>query len=68
MTKLAIAFLIGIMVGIEREHRGLEHEIFAGVRTYSITCITGMLTALVSGVAGSGFVYVTALFSEQSVP
>ena len=62
MTKLAIAFLIGIMVGIEREHRGLEHEIFAGVRTYSITCITGMLTALVSGVAGPGFVYVAALF------
>ena len=62
MTKLAIAFLIGIMVGIEREHRGLEHEIFAGVRTYSITCITGMLTALVSGSTGPGFVYVAALF------
>ena len=62
MTKLAIAFLIGIMVGIEREHRGLEHEIFAGVRTYSITCITGMLTALVSGSTGPGFVYVATLF------
>jgi uncharacterized membrane protein (DUF4010 family) len=62
MTKLAIAFLIGIMVGIEREHRGIEHEIFAGVRTYSITCITGMLTAFVSEATGPGFVYVAALF------
>ena len=39
MKKLAISFLIGIMVGIEREHRAIEHEIFAGVRTYSITCM-----------------------------
>jgi uncharacterized membrane protein (DUF4010 family) len=62
MTKLAISFLIGIMVGIEREHRGIEHEIFAGVRTYSITCITGMLTAFVSGATGPGFIYVVALF------
>jgi uncharacterized membrane protein (DUF4010 family) len=62
MTKLAISFLIGIMVGIEREHRAIEHEIFAGVRTYSITCITGMLTAYVSEATGQGFVYVAALF------
>ncbi|HII81250.1 MAG TPA: MgtC/SapB family protein [Methanosarcina sp.] len=62
LTKLAIAFLIGIMVGVEREHRGLEHEIFAGVRSYSITCITGMLVALVSESAGAGFVYVATLF------
>ncbi len=62
LTKLAIAFLIGIMVGVEREHRGLDHEIFAGVRSYSITCITGMLVALVSESAGTGFVYVATLF------
>jgi len=62
LTKLAIAFLIGIMVGVEREHRGLEHEIFAGVRSYSITSITGMLVALVSESAGVGFVYVATLF------
>jgi uncharacterized membrane protein (DUF4010 family) len=62
LTKLAIAFLIGIMVGVEREHRGLEHEIFAGVRTYSITCITGMLVALGSESVGTGFVYVATLF------
>ncbi|WP_440948273.1 MgtC/SapB family protein [Methanosarcina sp. T3] len=62
LTKLAIAFLIGIMVGVEREHRGLEHEIFAGVRSYSITCITGMLVALASESAGPGFVYVATLF------
>ncbi len=62
MTKLAIAFLIGILVGIEREHRGIEHEIFAGVRSYTITCITGMLVALVSESTGPGFVYVATLF------
>ena len=62
MKKLAIALLIGIMVGIEREHRALEHEIFAGVRSYTITCITGMITALVSKDIGIGFVYVVTLF------
>jgi uncharacterized membrane protein YhiD involved in acid resistance len=62
MKKLAITLLIGIMVGIEREHRALEHEIFAGVRSYTITCITGMLTALVSKDTGIGFVYVVTLF------
>jgi uncharacterized membrane protein (DUF4010 family) len=50
------------MVGIEREHRALEHEIFAGVRSYTITCITGMLAALVSKETGIGFVYVVTLF------
>jgi uncharacterized membrane protein (DUF4010 family) len=62
MKKLAIALLIGIMVGIEREHRALEHETFAGVRTYTITCITGMLTALVSKDTGIGFIYIVTLF------
>jgi uncharacterized membrane protein (DUF4010 family) len=62
MKKLAIALLIGIMVGIERENRALEHEIFAGVRSYTITCITGMLTALVSKDTGIGFIYVVTLF------
>ncbi len=62
MKKLAISVLIGIMVGIEREHRALEHEIFAGVRSYTITCITGMLAALVSKETGIGFVYVVTLF------
>jgi uncharacterized membrane protein (DUF4010 family) len=50
------------MVGIEREHRALEHEIFAGVRSYTITCIIGMLTTLVSKDIGVGFVYVVTLF------
>jgi uncharacterized membrane protein (DUF4010 family) len=50
------------MVGIEREHRALEHEIFAGVRSYTITCITAMLTALISKETGIGFVYVVTLF------
>jgi uncharacterized membrane protein (DUF4010 family) len=50
------------MVGVEREHRSLDHEIFAGVRTYSITCITGMLVALASQSTGTGFIYVVTLF------
>lgn len=62
LKKLGIAFLIGILVGIEREHRSQEHDIFAGVRTYSITCITGMITAFLSVSTGSGVVYVAALF------
>lgn len=50
------------MIGIEREHRSQAHEIFAGVRTFAITCVAGMLSAFVALSAGPGLLYITALF------
>ncbi|MDD2438753.1 MAG: DUF4010 domain-containing protein [Methanosarcinaceae archaeon] len=60
--KLIISFLIGILIGIEREYRSQEHAIFAGVRTFAITCITGMLSSFAALSAGPELMYITALF------
>ena len=44
--KLALATLIGILIGIEREHRRPEKiELIAGVRSFTIACIAGMISA-----------------------
>ncbi|VVB91078.1 Uncharacterised protein [uncultured archaeon] len=44
--KLVLAALIGILIGIEREHRRMEGvELIAGVRTFTIASITGMVSA-----------------------
>lgn len=54
--------MIGILIGIEREQRSQDQKIFAGVRTYAITCITGMLSTIVALSAGPAMIYITALF------
>jgi len=44
--KLALATLIGILIGIEREHRRPEKvELIAGVRSFTIACIAGMMSS-----------------------
>ncbi|MCX9024879.1 MAG: MgtC/SapB family protein [Candidatus Methanoperedens sp.] len=44
--KLALATLIGILIGIEREHRRPEKmELIAGIRSFTIACIAGMVSA-----------------------
>ncbi len=47
--KLALATLIGILIGIEREHRRPEKmELIAGVRSFTIACIAGMLSSFLA--------------------
>ena len=49
VQKLAIAILIGLLVGLEREHSRSENEkIFAGIRTFPLVVIFGFLSALIS--------------------
>ena len=44
--KLALATLIGILIGIEREHRRPEKtELIAGIRSFTIACIAGMVSS-----------------------
>ncbi|WP_232216844.1 MgtC/SapB family protein [Methanohalobium evestigatum] len=54
--------LIGILVGIEREHRRKYREVFAGVRTFAITSITGMLSIYVAEIVGLEFLLITTAF------
>jgi len=47
--KLALAMLIGILIGIEREHRRPEKiELIAGVRSFTIVCIAGMISSFLA--------------------
>lgn len=49
-------------MGIEREHRRKYREVFAGVRTFAITCITGMLAKYVADIIGFEFLLITTVF------
>jgi uncharacterized membrane protein (DUF4010 family) len=62
--KLALAALIGILIGIEREHRRPETtELIAGVRSFTIACIAGMLSAyLAKIIANPGILLISLAF------
>ena len=62
LQKLALSLMIGILVGIEREHRRKVEGIFAGVRTFALACITGMFAAYIAGLLGSGILLITTFF------
>ncbi len=52
----AMALLMGLLIGLEREHSQREEEaLFAGVRTFPLITLTGFLAGLVSR---AGFVWV----------
>jgi uncharacterized membrane protein (DUF4010 family) len=61
VQKLAIAILIGGLIGLEREHaRPQEEKTFAGIRTFPLIAIFGFTSALISTIT-SYWVYL-ALF------
>lgn len=48
--KFALAALIGMMLGLEREHSHLEEDgtLFAGIRTFPLIDLLGYKTALLT--------------------
>lgn len=50
VEKLILALFIGILIGVEREQQRAIHKIFAGIRTFSLVCIIGVLAAYVSNI------------------
>ncbi len=49
--KLIIVILIGVLIGLEREHsRPSEEKTFAGVRTFPLISILGFAAALISSI------------------
>lgn len=61
--KLALSALIGILIGIEREHRRTEKaELIAGVRSFTIACITGMISSYLAQLIGSGILLISLAF------
>lgn len=61
--KLALAMLIGILIGIEREHRRPEKiELIAGVRSFTIVCITGMISSFLAIKIHPGILLISLAF------
>ncbi|MEJ2495669.1 MAG: MgtC/SapB family protein [Ignavibacteriaceae bacterium] len=54
IQKLIIAILIGILIGLEREHsRSKASKIFAGIRTYPLLSMLGFSAALVASITNA---------------
>jgi uncharacterized membrane protein (DUF4010 family) len=51
LQKLAVALLIGLLIGLEREHaRPKEEKIFAGVRTTPLIALLGFVAGLIASI------------------
>lgn len=53
--------MIGILVGIEREHWRSDKKILAGVRTFAITCMTGTIATILTDYTGTWILGMTSL-------
>lgn len=61
--KLALTTLIGILIGIEREHRRSEGvELIAGVRSFTIACIAGMVSSYLGQLVNPGVLLISLAF------
>lgn len=66
LTKAILSLMIGILIGIEREHRRKDQEVFAGVRTFAIVCLSGMLATYVAEVINSAILQITTALVAAS--
>ncbi|MDD5616803.1 MAG: MgtC/SapB family protein [Candidatus Methanoperedens sp.] len=61
--KLVLAALIGILIGIEREHRRAEgRELIAGVRSFTIASIAGMVSSYLALTVNPGILLISLAF------
>ncbi len=61
--KLVLAALIGILIGIEREHRRKEGiKLIAGVRSFTIASIAGMISAYLAITVDQGILLLSLAF------
>jgi len=61
--KLVLSALIGILIGIEREHRRREGiKLIAGVRSFTIASIAGMISAYLALTVNTGILLVSLAF------
>jgi len=71
LEKLFLSLMIGIIIGVEREHWRSDKKIFAGVRTFSIVCITGTIAAFLVDYVGPWILAIStisvALFSVSLI-
>ena len=62
IQKIGVSLLIGILIGLEREHWRKDKKIYAGVRTFSITCLIGTLATFTQPLVSFDILFVTTIF------
>ncbi|WP_406657801.1 MgtC/SapB family protein [Methanolobus sp. ZRKC2] len=62
LEKIGISLLIGVLIGLERESWRSDKKIFAGVRTFTITCIMGTISAFLADFVGYAILIITTIF------
>ncbi len=62
LQKLVVSLMIGILIGIEREHWRTSKKIYAGVRTFTITCLIGMLATFMQPYVSFDILLITTIF------
>jgi len=65
IARFGLAFVIGILVGLQREyaHQQAERGLFAGARTLALIALAGCAAALLTNLAGTPWVFIAALLS-----
>ncbi len=48
LEKFVLSLLIGLLIGIERERISDSDDIFAGIRTFAIASISGMISTYIA--------------------
>ncbi len=64
--KILLSLAIGTLIGIERERSG-KGELFAGVRTFMLVCLFGLLIGFLSDLMASQLLIYIGLFSIAGI-
>lgn len=62
IKMIGLSLLIGVLIGLERESWRSDKKIYAGVRTFTITCLLGTVSAFLADYVGSALLIITTLF------
>jgi uncharacterized membrane protein (DUF4010 family) len=65
IARFGLAFVIGILVGLQREYayQGKEREMFAGARTLALIGLAGCAAALLSDLAATPWIFIAAFLA-----
>jgi uncharacterized membrane protein (DUF4010 family) len=69
ITRFGLAFIIGILVGLQREysHQQADRELFAGARTLALVALAGCAAALLADLTGVSWIFVVAFMAVSGL-
>jgi uncharacterized membrane protein (DUF4010 family) len=62
VEKFGVSLLIGLLIGLEREHWRKDKKIYAGVRTFTIICLIGTLATFIQPFFSFDILLVATIF------